>query len=735
MNRSVAFVPLLAIVLGPLTVVAQTLQQSPSGVFTAGGSVYGSAVQNDGKIVIVGDFFAVNGVNRRNIARLNVDGSVDTAWNPVVAYDILSDTHVYAVAVSGNTVYVGGYFTNINGEPRNLIGAIDATTGDVNPWNPGPNDLSNSVHALAVSSDGSRVFVGGVFHSMGGAQVSNFVALSSSDGGAISGWTAGQDDYVGVLAIQNNDLYVGGSLTTINGQPAQGVAKVDAGSGQVAVWTPNPDRSVTAIIPTDTTVYLCGDFESIGGQQRMYVAAVDASTGLATSWNPNISFYPNALALSSNRLYIGGGDSIFAPQVGYLVAVDATTAATEAWNPNPDGAIDSITATGTLVIAGGTFAHIGGALTGGLGVLSPITAGSDLHQLAGYEGEVVALQTQPDGKVIVGGTFTSVNDVARNNIARLNTDGSVDLTWDPGYDSDGPITALILHDSVIYVGGSFENIGGHFRQQLAAIDLQTGIATSWQPDPDGPVTAIAPTPTQIFVAGGFQHIGNAPHNGLAAIDPTTGLSLDWDANVEGDINALASANGVLYLGGQFDEAGGQPRSNIAAVNAATAQATSWNPSISGQVNAILLSGNTVYIGGNFYQVDNVPYNALVAINASSGEPTEWSPTSGDFGITVDALALVGDDIAVGGSFQQIGGQARHNIALVDSVSAMATSWKVDVDSASGLNNEEVLAIASNATSIYVGGTFDKVNAADRASLAAVSSPDFIFQNGFESTSP
>ena len=80
-----------------------------------------------------------------------------TAWNPDASND------VFALAVSGSTVYAGGDFTLIGGQTRNYIAALDATTGLATAWDPGAN--GGHVNALAVS--GSTVYAGGSFTSIG----------------------------------------------------------------------------------------------------------------------------------------------------------------------------------------------------------------------------------------------------------------------------------------------------------------------------------------------------------------------------------------------------------------------------------------------------------------------------------------------------------------------------------------------------------------------------------------
>jgi hypothetical protein len=86
------------------------------------------------------------------------------------------------LAVSGNTVYVGGGFSNIGGANRNNIAAIDASTGNATAWNPDAND---SVYTLAVS--GNIVYAGGDFSEING-QSRNFIARLHATSGNLFAW-------------------------------------------------------------------------------------------------------------------------------------------------------------------------------------------------------------------------------------------------------------------------------------------------------------------------------------------------------------------------------------------------------------------------------------------------------------------------------------------------------------------------------------------------------------------
>src|SRR5829696_8210655 len=78
---------------------------------------------------------------------------------------VQTDGRVTAIVSAGGQVYLAGYFTHVNGVPRNHLAAVDATTGQLTAWDPNAN---GAVQALDVSSDGTRIYAGGPFTSVGG---------------------------------------------------------------------------------------------------------------------------------------------------------------------------------------------------------------------------------------------------------------------------------------------------------------------------------------------------------------------------------------------------------------------------------------------------------------------------------------------------------------------------------------------------------------------------------------
>ena len=153
----------------------------------ANGLIRVVVVQPDGKILIGGDFTTLspNGggpVTRNRIARLNPDGTLDTAFDPS------ADNNVWSIAVQADgKILAGGAFNGANsigGQTRNRIARLDATTGLADSFDP---NASNDVYSVAVGADG-KILAGGDFTVVGG-QVRNLFARLSNDTAALQNLT------------------------------------------------------------------------------------------------------------------------------------------------------------------------------------------------------------------------------------------------------------------------------------------------------------------------------------------------------------------------------------------------------------------------------------------------------------------------------------------------------------------------------------------------------------------
>jgi uncharacterized delta-60 repeat protein len=673
-----------------LFAAAQVRAQSALDGFDPGANdlVRVIVVQADGKILIGGNFttLAPNGgamVTRNHIARLNPDGTVDTAFNPDANDLVLS----IAVQADGK-ILAGGIFTSIGGQTRNRIARLDATTGAADSFDPNAN---NPVNAIALQADG-KILVGGEFNTQHGqitvgGQTRNFMARIDPATGLADSFDPNPAGAVETLRIQaDGKILVGGGFGSIGGQARHNIARLDAGTGLADSFDPNADSYVLAIaVQADGKILAGGQFSSIGGQTRHNIARLDPTTGLADSFDPDANGpddYVLAVAVQPDGKVLATGSftSIGGQARNNIARLDATTGLADSFDPNASGVGFSIAvqADGKILVGGGFNGanSIGGQTRNHIARLEKDGRLDQTVDLTptGYS-YVSATAVQPDGKILIGGAFTNILGVPRNHIARLNTDRTLDTAFDPNVSSTDrlEIKAIAVQaDGKILVGGHFTSIGGQTRNRIARLDPVTGQADSFDPNADNRVLSIVVQGDgKILVSGNFTSIGGQVRHGIARLDPTTGLADPFDPNASpGEVGSMAvQADGKIVVAGPFTTIGGQSRKHIARLDPVTGLADSFSPDPGGDVFAVLIQPDgKILAGGGImkrYRPDGT--RDTVFNTGFNGNAAELIFT---LGLQADGKILVGGTF----HFAQIGGQQRSGFARLDAVTGMADSF-------------------------------------------------------------
>jgi hypothetical protein len=271
-------------------------------------------------------------------------------------------------------------------------------------------------------------------------------------------------------------------------------------------------------------------------------------------------------------------------------------------------------------------------------------------------------------------------------------------------ETNGYIYAITYNGNHAYIGGYFTTVGGESRNNLAEIDLTTGLVTSWNPGVSSAgysqVNSLAISGSTIYVGGLFETAGGQSRNNLAEISLSTGLATAWNPNVTGSVgtavNSLVISNTTLYIGGYFSAAGGQSRNNLAEISLSTGLATAWNPNVNLEVKTLALSSSTIYIGGSFTSVGGQTRNRLAEINLNSGLVTSWNPDSNG---QINSISLSSSYLFAVGYADTIGGQYFYPVAIakISLADASIASWDTQPSSYANV-------VASNSSTVYLGGS-------------------------------
>ena len=246
-----------------------------------------NALTSSGGLVYVGGVFdlvnatvdpgtGLRGEARRNLAAVDATTGLAAPWNPNVF-----EGEVKALAISGSVAYVGGSFEQVGLVGQEVIrldlAAFDVASALATPWNPSVGGVAGDAVSALQLSDGS-VYVGGRFDQIGGQPRQNLAALDRVTG-AVTAWNQPANDAVLTLFDDGRRLYLGGLFTTVAGQSRGRLAAVDKTTGLLVPWNPEANGAVRSIAVSGGKVFVAGEFTTINGQARSRLAVLDPETG------------------------------------------------------------------------------------------------------------------------------------------------------------------------------------------------------------------------------------------------------------------------------------------------------------------------------------------------------------------------------------------------------------------------------------------------------------------------
>ena len=176
-------------------------------------------------------------------------------------------------------------------------------------------------------------------------------------------------------------------------------------------------------------------------------------------------------------------------------------------------------------------------------------------------GNLNTLAVQTDGKIVAGGVFDSFSGVACNQVARLNTDGTLDSSFNAGAGSNNSVSAMALQaDGKIIVVGAYSTFAGTARNTIARLNTNGGLDTTFDPGAtiNGNIGNIAIQPDgKIIIIGQFSSVAQAARTNIARLNADGSLDASFNPGAgpggsNGSIFALAlQSDGKMIVGGAF----------------------------------------------------------------------------------------------------------------------------------------------------------------------------------------
>ena len=554
-------------------------------------------------------------------------GALDPAWAPAMS-NIFERPRTFAF--STGYVYVGGLFSQVNGQPRTNLARLSSANGAVDPaFNPAPSGM-----VMALVAQGGSLYVGGwQMNQIGGATTKGLAKVDAVTGVVDPAFRPPLYPFVYAVTSDGTSLLVGGSFPRAD-LPAYftGVARVDAATGTVTAWgEPSWTGAVSALAQGSGMLYATGYFQGIGGVFTRSIARLNPATLIRDPIDMGATDEGKVLALvplGDGRVVMGGRfNEVNGKPHANLALLGADGSVGHGWTVGADSDVRALAADSVYVYVGGDQGWIGNEYVGRLGRIALATLQVDKTFAPEPNNRVLALALNGD-YVYAGGTFTAVGELPKSRLARVGlASGAVDAGWSP--DPDDIVYALLPVGTDVVAGGAFASIGGLSRTAVAKVSGSSGLAipgfNSSVSSASGTsiVWSLASSGSALYIGGGFEKVGGATHYGIARVDSGTGQpSAAFTTLLSGAAYALAATPGALYAGYTGNLVNGKSQVAAAKLDLTTGALDSTLPGagLTGnqsnvQVYALAVTAGKVWFGGWFDQFAGQPRGGVATWGA------------------------------------------------------------------------------------------------------------------------
>ena len=525
-------------------------------------------VQPDGKILLGGSFNMIDGFPiQQGLMRLNADGMFDTTFNfgNAGSGGTVNDIELLA----NGKVLIGGTFQSYNNIVRNYVAVIN-NDGSLDSSFTYTGNRVLGVYDLTVQADGKIVV--GTYVDFSQSELVPPIVRLNTDGSLDSSINPfmGSVGFVNKVLVQpDGKILAGGFFNHVNLAFRRNLARF------------NPDGTNDSLLTGNIF------FSSLTN----YISELDLqpdgkilAAGIIT----------NGLRLNANGTQdVELSNSSNPPSIRYLPSGKLLKLGSRIYRYSEMGFFETQTV----------------RLDGGLAYKAAI---------------------QPDEKIIIVGTFTEIDlSTFRNRIARLNADGTFDAAFDPPGGVNNRINDVALQpDGKIIIGGEFTNVNnnGNYKY-LARLNADGTLDTSFNPILNGSVTSLKLQPDgKILFSGAMTTVGGIPRNSVARVNPngTLDTSFNLGSGTDGLVRTIdVQADGKILIGGDFRRVNGIERFGVARLlNTAVPQSTLFDYDGDGRADVSVFrpSENKWYI---FRSSDNQILQPIFAIAGDIPTPADF----------------------------------------------------------------------------------------------------------------
>lgn len=502
--------------------------------------IAGIAIQSDGKILIGGAFTEYNGIARNSIARINANGTLDNSFVPPTSLN--QNLVEYFAVQSDGKILAAGALNSFNGTNMPVMRLNSDGTQDTSL-----NSIGDSLgYHVRLQADG-KILVTGFFNRLTTGETHNGIMRFNTDGSLDNSFNPSLTGYGLINAmVQQTDgkMIVAGRFRSASGNFSNGIARFNTNGTFDSTFATGTGIHVgvnyfasanSLAVQTDGKILVGGAFGTFNGSAQKTLIRLNTNGSIDPAFNLsgdlNLDLVPNIESIvvqPDGKIIIGGRIFNAATQARGLFRLNADGSVDTAFNGGNTTANSVVNrvlrqADGKLIIVGAFTNYSGTGRNRIARINTDGTLDTTFNPGTGANSTVLDAALQPDGKLIIVGAFTTINGLTQNRIARLNTDGSLDPSFNTGTGADNTINSIaILPTGKLAIGGTFSNYTGVSKNRLARLNADGSADASFNsgfdPNPAFFVRRVfTKFDGKLLVGGTFTAYSGLPRNSLAQL--------------------------------------------------------------------------------------------------------------------------------------------------------------------------------------------------------------------------
>lgn len=601
----------------------------------------------------------------------------------------------------------------------------------------------NTVYEVLPAGD--NIYIGGKFRKLG---LPAFRLARINENDSLPDINFPQLDRNSFITASEPDgtggFYIAGILRSLNGVPLPDetimLHILQEGAIDAAFANPVKDAGMIKIIKKrNNRIYIGGDFTKINSQERKGLAALDATTGALLDWQPNQPVYPppSDIIPSDSLVFLMGIQTVGNTDVRRTISYEyfnsyymysecvAFTTDCGSYVPNVLPAFNKpftkMLIEDSSIYLGGPFFETG-VSANSLAKMKQDDYSPINEKFAEVRGLIKAIVKDGKGGWYIGGNFTHVNDTLRNGLAHIMNDGSLDTSFNANlaigseYNNPPVVTTLATDGEKLYVGGyGLRTCPSCSEVAMMVFSIGTGKQINWKKC-SGYVYAITISNKKVYIGGKFSFVDHNERHNVAAFD-TSGNTLIWNPDVDDAVFSITpSLSGEhVYIGGAFNRVNDSSRNALAKVTTdGEGRVTSFNanldPNALPTVFSIVEDGAYVYIAGDFSQIGSYYIYGFAQLDTLTAKATTLKMDFHPYGPST--LAIDGDYLYMGGEFKEIQNKHVPYLARMHRETLVIDNWNLHL-------NGEVNAIDFSGAFFVIGGKFNLTDCINRTMVAAI----------------